>query len=223
MPGPSAYEPLIYREAWRPVVDIGDVVALMRSTSTIIGRVRHIEARPRIARYDFGAVNAGVVQAAKQVQASNSADSLTVGADQFIQVRFRLDGTDWSASVATAASLQVVQPGPGLQRWVNTYQVADWDIQTQNYWDSLAPTELFSYYTDTPQFIVNNASLSNMANSRVWFYGWVYTFDSLQTLNAGDEISHELGDAVRGSRLGSIAWIPVAATVPRRTVNMPAF
>ena len=163
-----------YSPDWQPVAQIGDYVALIRQgTEPQPMLLKGVFAIPLLGEVDFGAVNNGVTTATAKALISG-ADILEVGPDEFLQIRFALNPTDFTGSPAADISLAVWQPGPAQQRWATNGQVGRWDIFAQNMWTSLAPTELYSYYDQTPQFAVTNDSGGNIANSRVRFFAWHY-------------------------------------------------
>lgn len=216
------YEPILYRPEWRPVVNVGDVVDLLDSAVQRLLLVEHIEMKP-FAVIDWGSVLSTVTIAAKAALNASSQDILAVGPDQFAQTRIRLDPRDFLSNPTSGnpTLVQAYQPGPAAQRWANIYQVYSWDAISQAYWASLnqSPTELFSYYDQTPNYSVINNSGATQATSRIWFMQIVYTGMPL----GSDPNDAAVQAAVAKSMLGYVAQIPVAVKQVRNRANNPAF
>lgn len=214
------YEPLLYRPEWKPVVNIGDVVDLLMPSQQQILLIDHIEMKP-FQVIDWGTVNNAATIAAKQALNAQNQDILAVGPDQFIQIRVRLDPRDFLVNPTSGnpTLLQAYQPGPAAQRWATIYQSYSWDAINQAYWPSLQPTELFSYYDQTPEYSVINQSGANQTTSRIWFQTIVYSGTQL----GGDPGDAKVTRAVGRSMLQFLAQIPVAVKQTRNRANSPAF
>lgn len=215
---PYQDEPYLYRPIMRPICNPMDIVALLTQGGVYkCIRVRHIEARPKTT-HDFGSTLNGNTVTAVQAQNSNSQDILAVAANQFLQTRFQLDPRDWLTSPTTPAQMYVYQPGSATQRWNNLYQAAWADAVYQADY-GVAMTELFSWYTDTPQFGVSNTSGSTMANTRVNFFGIVYTGDDVGE-NPSDP---DLMSQAKDTPAGRILLVPASVANVAKVANAPVF
>lgn len=212
-----AYRSHIYQQTWQPILNVSDVAILLRSTDDLVLRVTHIEMKPATV-IDFGSCAAGVTIPAQAAVNASGQDVNQTGPDQFTQTRLRLDPRDFLTNPASGnpAYLQAYQPGPSLTRWALPYQVYAWDPITQSYWTSLNPTELFTWYTDSPQFsITNPAGNATMNNTRVWFYQVTYTGEPIGQDPNGDTAR----SFIEKSNYGKPIYVPVAVKQARTRMN----
>ena len=204
MANPNLY---LGNKDFQPICQVGDLVGLMRPTDVLFGRVAFIQRLPLLIDKDLGAVTHGQSTNTTAILDSNGNDALRMGPDEFLQIRFALSPNDWPAVEDDAtALLYVYQPGPASQLWTNLYEKAYWDLTTQNRFPDLSPTELFSWYDQTPQFqVVNNQASADLTASHVRFYGMRYLLTNPLTRMERRGQSGALADIYPVS---STTWMP---------------
>lgn len=198
-----------YRVDFEPVALAGDYVTLLRGQDVVQKRVRAVYALPFMGEVDFGAVVAAATVGPAQALIGG-VDIFQVGPDEFIQSRLELNPTDFTAQTMI---LGAYLPGPATAMWSTLGALANWNITAQLLWTSLHPTELFSYWQDTPQFAITNGSGGNMGTSRVRFMGWRYLCDPADHAPTATELT--------SAPQGRPIILPVAAQ-RGRTANVPA-
>lgn len=175
---PNYYSSRFYRPNFEPVVEIGDVVDLIQTQGQhVYLEVEYIDARPKLNEVDFGALaNGGTIDFVAALVANQ--DVLQCGWNEFLQLRWALNPNDFvippNLPVVNPAQVYMSEPYGGNPRWNEQNNSSWWDIRAQNLWDTLAPTEVFSYYNQTPQFKLVNNTGSDMAHTRISFYGIAY-------------------------------------------------
>lgn len=217
-------EPILFRPVLRPVCNPGDLVAVYTQGGRYrVIRVEHIEARPKMV-HDFGSLAASATATtAVQLLNSSSQDKLAVAANQFLQLRFELDPRYWLTSPTTPAQMYIYQPGSAWQRWNNSYQAAFVDaVQQANY--GIAMSELFSWYTDTPQFSIINDTGATMNPSTISVYGLVYTGTPLNEGGAlTDEQASDIREQAKRTMAGYVLTVPASPVAVSNRINAPTF
>jgi hypothetical protein len=196
------------KKDFEPVVQIGEDVGLLREASDpLFLRIVFWEWLPFIREVDFGGVAGNSQSPVTEVQ------ELRTGQNEFLQVRFSLNPTDFTDPVNH--QVQVFQPGEGTARWRSLNIVASWTRQAQDTWTTLHPTELFTTGLDTPRFRVVNRAATAMTASRVRFYGIRYVgvplrvIDKMLQPNADDGRPWRRKDLVIDPDLDPWTRIPV--------------
>ena len=203
-----------YKTQFEPARQIGDFVELMRMSGDAIDmRIEYIEPLALLGEFNViqtGTVINGATSSITKALISG-ADIIQSGPDEFYQLRFGLNPTDWAAVSTADIKLNLYQPGPGQSRWAGALAVGAWDMTGQNYWTSLHPTETFSWWTDTPQFSVTNNSGATISNARVRVWAWRFAGEVMKRADMKPE------DIV-GSPSGILNYIPIGPRPARRTV-----
>lgn len=198
-----------YRVDFEPVALAGDYLVLLRGPDIVYKRVRAVFALPFMGEVDFGAVAAGA-QVGPAPALISGVDIFMVGPDEVVQSRLELNPNDFVDQLDT---LTTYLPGPATALWSTLGTLATWNITAQLLWTSLHPTEVFSYWQDTPQFRVVNGSAAPMGSSLVRFMGFRYLCDPADHAPTPAELAT--------SPQGRPIYLPVAAQ-QGRTANVPA-
>lgn len=208
-----------YKTEFEPVVRMGDYVEMIRIGGDAIDlRVDYVEGLGMLG--EFNVIQSGTVPAGATSPVTKALiggqDILQAGPDEFYQLRYQLNPTDWTAPSTADIKLNLYQPGPGQSRWSAALAVGFWDITAQNYWTSLHPTETYTWWTDTPQFSVTNNTAGTLSNARVRVFAWRFAGEVLQPSKPGQ--SAVTPAMYANSPSGILNFMPVGPRSNRRTV-----
>jgi hypothetical protein len=159
----------IFSYALEPVVKIDENVCILTESGRTYARVTCIEAIPEIIR-DFGAISAGGETGFVEIT-----DIQVNMKNQFAQIRFfPIDNIE----------IYVNQP-QSCQKWASTKTTARVSKFIEEYngpcCGNFNLTEIFQHGTQGLYFNVKNPDTVDITKSRVLFFGFVYTYEKLDT------------------------------------------
>jgi len=159
----------IFSSVLEPVALIDENVCIMTEAGRTYAKIKCIEAIPEII-VDFGEIEAGDETGFVEV------DEIHVNMkNQFAQIRFfPIDNID----------IYVKQP-QSCQKWASTKEVARVSKFIDEYngcgCGNFNLTEIFQHGTQGLYFNVKNPDTVKISKSRVLFFGFVYTYEKLDT------------------------------------------
>lgn len=163
---------IIHKVDFEPVVQIEEKVLLITNTGKIPAKVIYIEPIPWI-EIDFGALTAGSQSSERELE------ELYVEDNEFAQYRYAV----------LSSNLKVVSHKcPAAAPYYSTKKgvyIEVPDISTYGTYEptkNLQLTEFYQYKDTTRTMVVQNTGTTDLSESKVAFFGYVFVFEVLDKI-----------------------------------------